>query len=258
MVGAIRIMLRFQAKAAVPGAGRAAPAALPGQKVAGVKLQRGLGGKNGEPPAAGRMAQLRRRVQRMGRGRIVIQQEVVVVAAGVLQLWVRRGDALPDAVRRGKIQRRTGDRGDLPGGDQLTVHRRKAGSRQLQPVVQDIPLPRQVEVGVVGQVEQGIPLLGGGGVMDNEGVLLRQAVAHLHVQPAGIALLPRRGGAGKHHDVIHVLGAPLPQPAVKAACPAVQVVFAVIGGQRVFPAVEREGGPRNAVGDPPDGAAEMR
>ncbi len=87
MVGAIRIMLRFQAKAAVPGTGRAAPAALPGQKVAGVKLQRGLGGKNGEPPAAGRMAQLRRRVQRMGRGRIVIQQEVVVVAAAETKLW---------------------------------------------------------------------------------------------------------------------------------------------------------------------------
>ena len=111
--------------------------------------------------------------------------------------------------------------------------------RQLQPVAKDIPLalPRQIKISVVGQVQQGVPLLRRGGIVDNEGILLGQAVAHLHMQFAGITLLTCFCRMGEHHHIINVLGAPLPQAAVKASLAAVQVVAAVIGSQLILLAV---------------------
>ena len=142
-------------------------------------------------------------------------------------------------MRHGKIQWGSRHRQHLPGGDQFRINRGISTGCQLQPVAKDIPLalPRQIKIGVVGQVQQGVPLLRRGGIVDNEGILLSQAVAHLHMQPAGVTLLTCFCRTGEHHHIINVLGAPLPQAAVKASLAAVQVVAAVIGRQLILLAV---------------------
>ena len=238
MVRAVGAVLCFQADAVMLLIPDAALARHAVQKVAGIELHRRLGGENGKPPAAFGVGKLRCGVQGIAAFGVVAQQEIVVIAPGIFQLRPVRRDALPDGVGGGEIQRRPGNRQHLPGGQQLAVGWGKVIGRQLQPVVQDIPfpLPRQIKIGVVGQVQQGVALLRRGGIVDDQGVILRQAVAHLHVQPAGVALLPRLRGVGKNHHIIDVLGAPLPQLPVKAPFAAVQVVSAVIGTKGIgFP-----------------------
>ena len=94
--------------------------------------------------------------------------------------------------------------------------------------------------------------------MNNEGVLLCQAVAYLHKKFSRIALLPRLRGAGKDHHIIKILGAPLPQAAVKAPFAAVQVVFAVIRAKGIGFPIELEASPSDAVCHPPYCPAEVR
>ena len=110
---------------------------------------------------------------------------------------------------------------------------------------------------MVGQVQQGVALLRRGGIVDDQGIVLRQAVAHLHMQPAGVALLPRLRGAGKNHHIIDVLGTPLPQLPVKAPFAAVQVIFAVIGAKGIGLPVQLKARPGDAVGHPSDRPAEV-
>ena len=78
------------------------------------------------------------------------------------------------------------------------------------------------------------------------------------MQFAGITLLTCFCRTGEHHHIINVLGAPLPQAAVKASLAAVQVVAAVIGSQLVLLAVQGEFCPGNTVGHPAYCSAKVR
>src|SRR4051812_38053288 len=85
------------------------------------------------------------------------EHEVVVVAAADDQLRVIVPEPGADRGRFGEVERRTGDRSDLPGRDQAGVDRGVLGGIQLQHVAVDVAvaLTEQVEVHVVGQVDDG-------------------------------------------------------------------------------------------------------
>src|SRR6185312_17055202 len=111
---------------------------------------------------------------------------------------------------------------------------------------------------VVGQVENGV-FVGGGGVLDAQGIVGRDGVHHAHRQRARVALFPvgavvaelerRRGGGGNV--------ARGPQTAVETHVAAMQRVGAVVGGQVVCVAIEREASMGDAVGVAADQGAEV-
>ena len=76
------------------------------------------------------------------------------------------------------------------GGDQFVVDGGEAVGVDHHFVVQDVAfaLPGEVEVGVVGEVDDG-GLVGGGGVIDLELVLRGEGVDHFRGQGAGKAFL---------------------------------------------------------------------
>ena len=83
MMGTIRAVLGFQAQAAMLWVGHTAFPPFPLQEVAGIKLQGRFGGKDRQPSPAYGVSEFRRRVQRIFAFSIIIQQEIVVVPAGI-------------------------------------------------------------------------------------------------------------------------------------------------------------------------------
>ena len=114
----------------------------------------------------------------------------------------------------------------------------------------------EVEVAVVRGGVKGI-LIAHGLIVDAEiRATLGEGIGHGEAEIAGEALLPVGREAGELHGIVpHDLG--VPHHVVIALEAAVQAGLAVILIQLVFPAVEGEAGPGNAVADTPDHPAEM-
>ena len=110
----------------------------------------------------------------------------MVVAFAELDLLIVGIDARADGGGLGEIERRAGDGLQFAGGDQVGVHGGEAVGIDHDFVAQDVAfaLAGEVEVGVVGQVDDG-RLVGGGGVVDLELVLRGERVDHLRVRVPG-------------------------------------------------------------------------
>ena len=96
----------------------------------------------------------------------------MVVAAAKLQLLVVLADARADGGGVGEIEGRARDGAQLAGGNEACVDGREAVGEDRDLVVEDVAGAGagQVEIGVVGQVDDGV-LVGGGGVFDAQLVL---------------------------------------------------------------------------------------
>ena len=68
---------------------------------------------------------------------LIVEHPVVIVAAGELQLFLWRVDALADTVRVREVERRAGDAGEFAGGDKAGIHRGEPAGVELQDVVED-------------------------------------------------------------------------------------------------------------------------
>ena len=118
-------------------------------------------------------------------------------------------------------------------------------SEQLEPLVQDGAAAVQVEIGVVGQVDDGVGV-GRDPVIHPEGVVRGEGVPDRDLHVAGEALLAvgavgfQQQGVAEGFDRVGFAG--------KAA---VQVVAAVVGLQLVGLAVQGKGRPLDAVGIAP-------
>src|SRR5690606_19907823 len=108
--------------------------------------------------------------QRTGR---VVEYPVVIVTPAVVELRVSLIDAPANPGWPGEIEGGAGYRPDFTGRDQTLINWGEMIGGQHQLVIEDVALtgPGQVEVGVVGQVDDGI-LIGAGGVVDFEGVVV--------------------------------------------------------------------------------------
>ena len=136
-------------------------------------------------------------------------------------------------------------RQDVAGGAGLVVALQIAGRIEAQLLVQHIPAAVEVEIGVVGQVQDGVGV-GRDAVVHPQGIVLGEDVPHRNFQVAGEAVLSRRAlglqqqGIAEGLDVVDLFGEG-----------AVQMVSAVVGLQLVFPAAHAELRVLDAVGVPP-------
>ncbi len=78
----------------------------------------------------------------------------------------------PMGVGLGEVEGRAGDRRELAGGDELGVDGGVAAGVEHEGVAEDVAGAGEIEVGVVGEVDDG-GLVGGGGVVDAQLVARR-------------------------------------------------------------------------------------
>jgi hypothetical protein len=116
----------------------------------------------------------------------------------------------------------------------------------------------QVEVGMVGQVHDG-GLIGGGPVVNTQGVVALQRVGYFHRQRARVAFFAVGGRVGQPEGRCGAVeGRGRPELFVEAHAATVDVVAAAVGGELVGLAVQREGAAGNAVGVPANDRAQRR
>ncbi len=105
--------------------------------------------------------------------------------------------------------------------------------------------PREVKIGVVGEVYDSV-VVGAGEIGYLYSAFVVEVVDRFAAEFGRIALLACRRGVGEYHTVgLHARG---PYLVLKSARTAVQMVDAVVAGQNVLLAAERETSLRYAVG----------
>ena len=122
---------------------------------------------------------------------------------------------------------------------------------QGQLVVRNRPaiVPRQVEIGVVGEIHQRVSVRDSLVVDDQRTAL--QAVCDLRPQRAGITLLPS-GDSRKKVTPLSRAGV-APELLVEARQPAVEMIAPLVGAAELLTA-QAEAGAADPVGTPADGA----
>ena len=185
----------------------------------------------------------------------------MVVASPVPELLVVLVDAGADRRGRAKVERRTRDASDLARRDQRGVHGREPVGVQRDHVAQDVTLAvsRQVEVAVLCEVDQR-SAVGGGVVIENQLVSVRERVGDRGPHSARVALLAVGAGIPKHEtDRVRTLErCRVPDHLVEALETAVEVIGTVVLRQRVGLAVQRESASGDAVAISADDGAEVR
>ena len=114
----------------------------------------------------------------------------MIISATQRDLLVLGVDSLADRMRSAEIERSALDAAQLAGRDEAFVDRRELVSVDRHLVAEDIAFTRarEVEIGMVGQVDDRV-LVGCGGVVDLELVIVGPGVHHGAGQVAGIAFL---------------------------------------------------------------------
>src|ERR1022692_348575 len=131
------------------------------QKIAGIKLDAWLIGQNLEDAAAAGIENLRSHRQLA----VVIEDPVVVVAVAETKLFIVGVDAGSDGCRFAKIKGGGVYGLQFASRNQGGIDRSEAGGIQRELMVEDVAVGGKIEIGVIGQVDDGI-LVGGGRVFD--------------------------------------------------------------------------------------------
>ena len=177
-------MLRLKAEtfpALIPPAAFAAEFAV--QKITRVKLGAGLGSPNFQGSTARRF--LDDGSQSQGAGGMV-QNPIMIIPGPELDLLVVAINPLANRQWLAKIQRGAPNRSQFPGGYQSAVDRRKSVGIDLDDVVEDVALGRQIEIGMMGQVAHRL-FIGGGGKFQLERIVFRNRVDRRDGKIAGKA-----------------------------------------------------------------------
>src|ERR1700687_3420829 len=116
------------------------------------------------------------------------------------------------------------------------------------------PLARQIEIGIVVQVEDGI-LIGGRRILDAQSAPA-QGVAHGRGERSGKTLLAILAYIGEFDSISYLFGPP--DHFVEAAGAAVKSVVAVVFWNGIRLPIKLEGAMRNTIRVAPDNASEMR
>src|ERR1700682_5015866 len=117
-----------------------------------------------------------------------------------------------------------------------------------------LPLARQIEIGMVGQVDDGI-FVGGRRILDAQSALT-QGVAHGRGERAGKTLLAILAHIGEFDPIRYLFGRP--DHFVKAAEAAVKSVVAIVFWDGICLPIKLEGAMSDTIRVAPDNASEMR
>src|SRR6476620_9648059 len=261
LVGRVREVLGLEAEAVALAVGAAGCAdERAGQEIAGVELDARLGGTDFEAAPGCRLADNRGEDLRAVAGRRAGDDVVVVVAVAERELWVVVADAGADRVRGAEVEGCAIDRGDLAGRDQSLVGRGEMVGVEGQLVAEDRAgaFACEVEIGVVGQVDDG-RRVGGGAVVDAERAGGGQTVGDVDCEVARVALLAIRAGPGEADSdgigLADLSGGP--DVLVEAADAAVERIWAVVERDLDSCAVDREPAAGDPVGVAADEGAEV-
>jgi len=159
---------------------------------------------------------------------VAIDDPGVVVASGNLELLVLGIDARSDGSGSPKVKGSSLDGSEFSRGNERGIHGNELVCKDLHGMVQDGVLSTEIEVSVVGQVDDG-GLVGGSIVIDPEGLVLSKSVSDANVQSSGIALLSicadsvKLDGGGRH-------ASDLPDFQMKALRTSVEVIDAIVNG----------------------------
>ena len=178
------------------------------------------------------------------------QHEIVIIAsAGQFQLPVRLIYARADGHRRGEIHRRALNRFDFARRNQSLIYRSKGVGIHLQLMIKNGSAPGEIEIGMVCQVDDGF-LIRLRLIADLQLVAVGQNVLDDGRKVSRITFFAVFAEITKLNTVAD-LGR-LPDDLVESFQPAVQMVGAIIGRQRIAAPVETESSARDAIGIPAD------
>ena len=174
---------------------------------------------------------------------------VVVVAALQVQRLIILSDIPPDSLGFAEVHGGTGDTSDFAGGNAFVVRYGKdpAGDGEnLLHCLFGLILACQIEIAVVGQIEDGILIADT--VVDNvqtaPGI---QGVSYPNLRLAGEALVTL-GRNQLQGDGIRFVGDHIPHTDVVIFRTAVEIVFAFVGNEGIGLAAEAEATALDAVG----------
>ena len=223
--------------------------------LAGIHLHARLGGAQVHHAAALRIIQRPKAAHAAARyGKV----EIIAIFCHHHGILAAAGKPLAQAQPGAEIYRQAVHGQIVAGGDQRVVRLGNERRVQRQNLPLDIALTGQIEIGMVGQVAQGI-LIAHGAVANAQVVFMRPANAQRHPQRAGKALLAVRAGIGKgdHISRLALVRLGMPKLAVKAVMPAVQAVGAFVCIQMIILAVQGKGGAGDAVAYAANGRADI-
>ena len=240
MVGAVGIVLCLEAESA---ATRILNTLLANEatieEVAGIELQTGLVGEHLHLDAG---IGIEEGAEALGDVALGVEYPVVVVAVAIDYLLVALiVDAVTDSGGSAEVEgcalhiERLAGNGDIGinGGELVSVK----GKHLVEAVLGAVAT--EVEVAVVGEVEDG-SLVGGCLILDLQCVIFGEGVGYLHLDIAGVAVLAIRALGGELYVLlVELVG--LPDTVVESdGATAVQTVGAVVDGELVVLAIERE------------------
>lgn len=210
------------------------------EEISGIKLEAGFGGFDGESAAGGGFGE-------DGGGHefavvFFLEDEVVIVAKAVFELLVLVTDAVADAGGFVEVEGGVFDGGNA-GGDGGGIDGGVVGGVDLEVVVKNGfgAVAGEVEVGMVGEIDDG-GFIGGGFIVDVEGVFIGPGVGDGGFEGAGVAFFTVGAGAGEGEDgfFIDAFQGGVPDFFIEALFATVEMVGFVVGGEGVFLAIEGE------------------
>lgn len=153
--------------------------------VGGVELHGGLSGADFHEATGGGLINLGGEFEAAA-----VEDEVVIITAALLERKEVVVDLLADGFGTGEVEGGAEQGGDLSGGDHLIGGGRVTICGDGELVVEDAGVagPGEVEVAVVGEVEDGGGV-GGGVVVDSEGIAVDKRVGDGSGEGAGVAFL---------------------------------------------------------------------
>ncbi len=184
-----------------------------------------------------------------------MQQKGVIVALHPLLVAIAQ-EILQQRFRLAEIHAAAVHRRQIGAGNALGVDRQVAIGEQLQPLGAGVGAGAvQIEIGVVGQIDRAgaIDLRQ---IVDFQAIIRGQAVTNLHVEIAGETLIALRR-MQRIADLLRIMLHPAPAAGMKTVGATVQLMGALIGGQRMgFPA-DGQTGVGDAVGVTADGGTQI-
>ena len=200
------------------------------------------------------MGSVNRRVDSGARGDV--ENEVVIVAAAMPQLYVVSIDTRPDGGRGGEVERRVGHRRQLAGRNQRCIDGCVAIVIDAELVAQDVAAGRHVEVRVLGQVDRG-RRVGNGVVVDDQLIVVGEPIGDRDIERTWVAFLAVRAPVGES-NLVRPKGFATPKHLVEASIATVQMVGVVVRGQGANRPVDGEATSGDAVRIASDHGTEVR
>ena len=248
MVDGVGVILGLQADAAALAVGHATLAGMVGDVVAGIELDAGAIGEDAHTAAGNGVGQ-------SGAG-VGGDFPVVIVAALEIQRVVISIDVLADGLGLTEVHGGAFNVPQLAGGDAFCIVGSEVTAGESQQLVHGVELfvASQVEVAVVGQVEDGV-FVGNGIVFNVQAAVIVQGVGNIDAGLAGETLIAV-GADQTEGDGLVAVENHGPQPQMEVVGAAVEIICIFVGGERYGFVADPEGRALDAVGAAAHGGTE--